>query len=75
MEIIETSEYGTELQCYDVDTADRFEDFLTEQCFVFFNLKQENGAVSFFFGQASAPLKVRDLYDRFKEKDLRVESS
>ena len=66
MEIKETPEYGTELRCYDVNIADEFDDFLTEHCFVFFSIKLDNGTVSFLFGQASAPSKVRDLYERFK---------
>ena len=65
VEIIEVPEYGTVLKYSDSELADQFEDFLTECCFVFFNVKLEIDVVSFFFGQASNPINVLDLYNRF----------
>lgn len=63
--IIETPEYGTVFKCSDVELADQFEDFLTECCFVFFNVKFESDVVSILFGQAANPINVRALFERF----------
>ncbi len=65
VEIIETPEYGTVLKYANLELADQLEDFLTECCFVFFSIKLESNVVSFFFGQASNPINVLDLYNRF----------
>jgi len=65
VEILETTEYGTVLKCQDTEVADRFEDFLTEHCFVFFKTKMEPDEISFFFGQASSESKVRSLFESF----------
>jgi hypothetical protein len=65
VEISETAEFGVALLCKDAEIADQFEDFLTEKCFVLFNLRSQDGAVSFYFGQASTQEKVRELYARF----------
>lgn len=65
VEIIEIPEYGTVLKYSRVELADQFEDFLTESCFVFFNVKLESNVTSFFFGQASNPINVLELYNRF----------
>ena len=70
VQIVETSEYGAVLTWRDLDVADKFEDYLTEQCFVLFNVKFAADEVSFFFGQASALSKVQDLYDGFANSML-----
>ena len=80
MEVIETSEYGVILCCHDVEVADKFEDFLTENCYVFFNVRPENTDVFFYFGQASAPAKVEGLYEMFlresqkESTDIRIQA-
>ena len=51
-----------------VELADEFEDFLTEKCFVLFTTKMEPGLVTFYFGQASAPSKVQELFNRFDQE-------
>lgn len=63
--ISETAEFGVTLQCKDAEISDQFEDFLTEKCFVLFNLKLQGEKISFYFGQASSQEKVRELYTRF----------
>ena len=68
VEIIEVPEYGVILKYANLDLADEFEDFLTECCFVLFNVKLENSVTSFFFGQASNPVNVNDLYNRFIQR-------
>ena len=70
VEILETPEYGAVLRCRDVEVADQFEDFLTEHCFVLFKTKLDPEEFSFFFGQASEPSKVRELYERFVRESL-----
>lgn len=65
IEMSETPEFGVILQCEDAETADQFEDFLTERCFVLFNIRPEGGGISFCFGQASTQEKVRELFARF----------
>lgn len=65
VEINDTADLGVILHCKDVEVADDFEDFLTERCFVLFNIRPHGATVSFFFGQASSVDKVRQLYERF----------
>lgn len=62
----ESAEHGVILSIDDPAEADRFDDYLSEQCFVPFNVRFEDaGDVSFLFGQASSTEKVRALYSRF----------
>jgi hypothetical protein len=65
VEITDTEDLGVILHCKDVEVADGLEDFLTERCFVLFNIRPQGAAVSFYFGQASSREKVRQLYERF----------
>jgi len=65
IEITETEDLGVILHCKDVEVADGLEDFLTERCFVLFNIRPQGATVSFYFGQASSGDKVRQLYERF----------
>ena len=70
IEILDTPEYGIILKCLDLELADEFDDYLSENCFVLFNLKFDPKDVSFIFGQASSELKVRELFEKFiSEKD------
>jgi hypothetical protein len=71
VEILETDEYGVVLRCRDIEVADKFEDFLTEQRFVLFNIRPEDGNISFFFGQASVPARVQELYEQFSHDVLK----
>ena len=65
VEITETKDLGVILHCKDVEIADGLEDYLTERCFVLFNIRPQGATVSFYFGQVSCPDKVRQLYERF----------
>ena len=67
VEITDTLEYGGVLKCFNIEIADQFEDFLTENCFVLFNIKLDREEVTFYFGQASSTSKIRELYGRFME--------
>lgn len=68
IEIIKTEEWGTVLKCCDLDSADKLEDFLTEDCFVLFQMKLEENLTSFFFGQAGSVESVVKLCERFIAK-------
>lgn len=63
--VVDNDDYGAVLICKDFDIADDLEDFLTEDCFVFFNIKIASDNVLIYFGQASSVERVRALYDRF----------
>ena len=67
--ISESPEHGVTWTTTDADLGDRFEDFLTERCFVLFNTRFERDEVSLLFGQASSVDKVRELYERFLRED------
>jgi hypothetical protein len=58
--------YGVVLRCTDAEVADQFEDFLSEQNFVLFNTKFQEGEVLFYFGQASSASAVEQLLKRFE---------
>jgi len=68
VEITETAEFGTVLKCHDLEVSDEFEDFLTEQCFVPFKVALQAEETSFFFGQASTPEKIHEVYERFSRQ-------
>jgi hypothetical protein len=67
--ISESADYGAIWTTADADLGDRFEDFLTERCFVLFQTRFENDEVSFLFGQASSANRVRELYERFLSQE------
>jgi hypothetical protein len=64
-EIFETAEQGVALRFNDAELADKFEDYLSEQCFVFFNLAFDENGVIFYFGQASERSSVLSLFEQF----------
>ena len=66
-EVSENEKYGAVLKISDVELADEFEDFLTESCYVAFDVKLEFDCEYFYFGQASCIEKVRDFLERFKD--------
>ena len=68
-EIVESTEYGVTWRSEDVELGDRFEDFLTERCFVLFKTRFDQNEVSLLFGQASSVDKVRELYERFLREE------
>lgn len=67
--ITESPEHGVTWTTTDADLGDRFEDFLTEQCFVLFKTRFGRDEISLVFGQASSIDKVRDLYEEFLRND------
>lgn len=70
-EISETAEKGVALRLIDAELADEFEDYLSEQCFVLFNLAFDENGVIFYFGQASEQSKVLALFDKFLHQNYR----
>lgn len=67
-EISETREHGGILRINDVDLADEFDDFISENCYVFTELKFEIECVYFYFGQASSAEKIKSLVEIFVSK-------
>ena len=67
-EIVESEEYGAFLKVDDVEIADEFDDFLTEECYVLFEQKFESDHVVVHFGQAGSVEKIRLLVERFEQK-------
>lgn len=65
IDIVDSPDYGAILICKDIDLAEELEDFLTESCFVFFNVKLSLDSVSIYFGQASSSEQVKTLYEKF----------
>ena len=63
--VTETPEHGVAVKIADPDLADQFDDFLTEHCYVFFEVRFEEPGVRFFFGQAGSVAKVQDLLEKF----------
>lgn len=53
------------LRFTDDELADRSEDYLSEQCFVLFNVAFDENGVTFYFGQASEQSKVLALFEKF----------
>ena len=41
------------------------DDFLTEHCYVLFEVRFEEPGMTFFFGQAGSVAKVQDLLEKF----------
>lgn len=62
---IQDCRHGVVLSSSDPELIDRLEDFLTEQCFVEFDIKFDAGRASLLFGEASSVQKVEALYERF----------
>ena len=63
--VSETAEQGVALRFTDDELADRFEDYLSEQCFVLFKVAFDENGVTFYFGQASEQSKVLALFEKF----------
>ena len=67
-EISETKEHGGILKFNDAELADKFDDFVNEDCYVFTEIKFEAECVCFYFGQAACIEKIKDLVNRFINK-------
>ena len=64
-DISDSKEYGVILKINDIELADDFDDFLSEDCYVFSQMKLETDCVYFYFGQASNVEKVKHLVKKF----------
>ena len=63
--VINDPKYGIILKLRERDVAERFEEFLTEECFVHFIVRTEPDEIWFLFGQVGSERKVRELYQQF----------
>lgn len=64
--IVDDPDYGTLVRCVDADSADQFEDYLSEQCYVPFDIKFDGVDTVFYFGQASSRKALEELIARFQ---------
>jgi len=72
--ISETVEQGGVLRLTDDELADKFEGYLSEQCFVLFNLAFVGNSAIFHFGQASERSKVLALFEKFIRQNQSFEN-
>lgn len=63
--IKEHPDYGVELSFESEDVLDKFDDYLTEETYTLFELREGTAGRSILFGQASCQEKVRDIVIRF----------
>jgi hypothetical protein len=61
---IRDTEHGVVLSSTDFELIDHLDDFLTEECYVHFDLR-DKPEPAILFGQASSVEKVEALYERF----------
>ncbi len=66
--IHQDEEYGAVLTVHDLNVADELDDFFTETCYVFYNIRPSTEHTEFFFGQASSVEKVEELIAAYKLK-------
>lgn len=48
------------------DVADLFDDFLSEQCYVFYDVRESGGIMEFLFGEAACMEKVQELVSKYE---------
>ena len=66
--------YGVVLTIQDPNLADEVDDYLTENYYVFYDLRPSEEGMEFFFGQVSSIKKVEELIAiyRAREKDKKL---
>jgi hypothetical protein len=73
-EIIETVEYGLILRVMGTDLADQLDDFLTEKCYVLYNMKFDQNFCDFSFGQVCEATKLKLFLDAFQKENVQLRS-
>lgn len=68
--ITESEETGITVIVRDFELADEFEDYLTEQQFVLFNIRENKFIFEFLFGQAASLDKVEQLIQKFLDANI-----
>ena len=68
--ITESEETGITVIVRDFELADEFEDYLMEQQFVLFNIKENKSSFEFLFGQAASLDKVEQLIQKFLDANI-----
>ncbi|NQY19682.1 hypothetical protein [Alteromonas sp.] len=63
-------EFGVVAYCEDSDLADKFDDFLTESLYVFYEMKFLENKTEYYFGKASCQEAVNKIIDSFLAKNL-----
>lgn len=65
--IIEDSEIGVVLNCFDAEISDQFDDFLIENLDQDVHFKFQDGCTQFLFGKAFSASDVLDLCYKFEK--------
>lgn len=65
----ENSEEGVVLECSDVELADEFDDYISIDRYVLYNLKLDDKTTFFYFGQASCIEKVKTILQDFLRRN------
>lgn len=68
--VIDDSEVGLSVIVEDDDLADLFDDFLTEDVFVLYNIRDNSGKQEFLFGKVASDTKLMKLIDMFIDKQV-----
>lgn len=64
-DIKESEKYGVVLTVRDAELADNFDDYITEQCYILYEIKFYERHVEFYFGQASCIEKVNYIVESY----------
>jgi len=64
----ETEKHGVFLRINDLDIGDEFDDYLSEEVYVLFNLSLHDDYVEFSFGKAASVSKVKQLVDEYQKR-------
>ena len=61
--------YGVVLTIQDSNVADELDDFLTENHYVFYDLRPHTASTEFYFGQASSIDKVEEMVAAYQVRN------
>jgi hypothetical protein len=64
---LKDSKVGISILVEDDELADSFDDFLTEEMYVLYNLRERDGKQEFLFGNAASEIKLSRIIDAFLE--------
>ena len=59
---------GVSIVVEDDELADLFDDFLTEEIYVLYNVRDKDGKQEFLFGNAASETKLSEIIDAFLEE-------
>jgi hypothetical protein len=59
------NDYGVSITVNNKNLADSLDDYLTENFFILYNIKDESAGTQFLFGQAASESKLKDIMTLF----------